>query len=62
MILILSEILQLDGNETVSENMKNKSSNFRLIEANINSLKGKKEEFKVRLETKKSILYCISVN
>ena len=41
MILILSEILELDGNETVSENMKNKSSNFRLIEANINSLKGK---------------------
>ena len=56
MILILSEILQLDGNETVSENMKNKSSNFRLIEASINSLKGKKSS-KYYLKQKNP--YCI---
>ena len=54
----LSDIQQLDGNDSISMNPNqsssaNRSSNFRLIEVNINSLKGKKDEFKVMLEQKK---------
>ena len=62
----LSNIDQLDGNDTVAsnsdetitnsiaENANNviiKSSNFRIIETNVNSLKGKKNELKAMLQT-----------
>ena len=54
----ISDIGQCDGNNTISsQNNQNKSittnSNFRVIEININSLKGKKDEFKVALENYK---------
>ena len=55
-----SDIDQLDGNDsTIKTNTKTKNittkilSNFRIIEANVNSLKGKKEELKVMLERDK---------
>ena len=53
----LSDIAQLDGNFSRDEskffknnNISKKTSNFRIVEANINSLKGKKDELKVMLE------------
>ena len=61
-----SDICQIDGNvsldnsEIEANNINNititrKSNNktFRIIEANVNSLKGKKEELKALIETEK---------
>ena len=53
-----SDICQLDGNNSLSDDSlsiteDSRKGNFRIIEANVNSLKGKKQQLKALIETER---------